>query len=317
MLKLKKYGQKYGKSLGIAKKTRQYDLPLNKGSGGQFLMVLIALMSFLTVLALTASFALSEMTNRWTSGLENTASIEIPAEDTNGNLIETQTLEVLTLRIHTFLNTHPAVETAEVMSEEEISKLVAPWLGEDMEFSNIPLPGIISVHFKDDVAFDIESLQENIIDIAPQARLDTHESWLENVLRFTGALNFAAALVSIVIGITTIVAVGGAVQSRMAIYHDELELLHLMGASDEYITKQLQRYVFIIAFKGALIGVLSSAVVLVIIGWFMGHMNINLIPNFSLSTFQIALLALLIPFTAFIGMITARHTVLRALALMP
>jgi cell division transport system permease protein len=314
---LKKYGQKNGKSLGISKKTRQYDLPLNKGSGGQFLIILIALMSFLAVLALTASFALSEMTNRWTSGLENTASIEIPAEDVNGNLIEEKMLNVLTLRIHTFLKTHPAVDTATIMSKEEISKLVAPWLGEDMEFSNIPLPGIISVHFNEDVTFSIENLRQNISGIAPQAQIDTHESWLNNVLRFTGALNFAAALVSIVIGITTIVAIGGAVQSRMAVYREELELLHLMGASDNYISKQLQRYVFIIAFKGALIGVLSGAFILVIIGWFMGRMDINLIPDFSLNSLQITFLALLIPLTAVIGMATARHTVLRALALMP
>ena len=313
MLKL----NKYGRSLGIATKTRQYDLPLNKDSGGRFLMILISLMSFLTVLALSASFALSEMTNRWTSGLENTASIEIPAEDNSGNLIEAKTLDMLTNRINTFLNTHPAVERADIMSQQEISDLVAPWLGDDMELSNIPLPSIISVHFKEDVVFDIGNLEKNITGIAPQARLDTHATWLENVLRFTGALNFAAALVSIVIGITTIVAISGAVQSRMAVYHEELELLHLMGASDNYISNQLQRYVFILSIKGAFMGVASGALVLVIIGWFMGRMDINLIPDFSLSTVQMSLLALLIPFTAIIGVATARHTVLRALALMP
>jgi cell division transport system permease protein len=303
--------------LGMAKKTRRYDLPLNKGSGGLYLIVLIALMSFLSVLALTSSFALSEMTDRWTSGLENQASIEVPAEDEGGNTIEPNILKNITTRIYGFLNTHPAIESAIVMSDEDISKLVSPWLGEDMELSNIPLPGIITVKFKADVAFDMENLKNNIKDLAPQARIDLHEGWLANVLRFTGALNFASLLVSFVIGVTTIVAVGGAVQSRMAIYKEDLELLHLMGASDVYISRQLQRYILIIALKGAAVGVIVGFFMLMIIGWFMGRMDINLIPDFSLNKTQIVMLVLLIPLTALVGMITARQTVLRALRLMP
>ena len=167
------------------------------------------------------------------------------------------------------------------------------------------------------MAFDKEALARRLKDIAPQARLDTHENWLSDVLRFTGALNFAALLVTLVIGITTVVAVGGAVQSRMAIYREELELLHLMGASDNYISKQLQRYIFIVALQGAAIGTAVGAVILMIIGFLAGRMDISLIPDFSLSVAQIIMLLLLAPLIAFLGMHTARHTVLRALALMP
>lgn len=305
------------RSLGVSKKKRDYDLPLNKGSGGQFLSILIALMTFLAILALSASFTLSEMTSRWVSGLENKASVEIPAEDTSGNLIKTQDLDALTDRIYNYLRTHPAVESAEVMSEAEISDLISPWLGNDMEYSSIPLPNIITIHFKKNVRFDMGNLETNIMDIAPQARLDTHESWLSDVLKFTGALNFAALLITLVIGVTTLVAVGGAVQSRMAIYKEELELLHLMGASDDYISKQLQRYVFLVSLKGAAIGAVVGGLTLLVIGWLAGKMEISLLPDFSLSLTQIIMLMALAPIIAFLGMMTARHTVLRALSLMP
>jgi cell division transport system permease protein len=303
--------------LGLAKKTRRYDLPLNKGSGGFYLVVLIALMSFLSVLALTSSFALSEMTERWTSGLENKASIEVTAEGENGEALEPQTIKNIATRIYGFLNTHPAVENAIIMSDEEIAKLVSPWLGDDMELANIPLPGIVTVQFNEDIEFDLDNFKANINDLAPTARIDLHEGWLANVLRFTGALNFASLLVSFVIGVTTIVAVAGAVQSRMAIYKEDLELLHLMGASDRYISRQLQRYVLIIALKGAAIGVIIGLIILIIIGWFMGRMDINLIPDFSLNKAQVFTLFMLIPLTALVGMITARQTVLRVLRLMP
>ena len=52
------------KALGVAQGRRVYDLPLNRASGTGFLVLLIALMTFLAMLALSASFALSAMTTR-------------------------------------------------------------------------------------------------------------------------------------------------------------------------------------------------------------------------------------------------------------
>lgn len=309
--------KKFEKTLGVAKQTRRYDLPLNKGNGGNFLKILIALMTFLAMLGLASTFALSEMTDRWSSGLNDKATIEVPAKDSVGTLIDKAMLDKLTNQVYTFLKEHPAIDTVEKMSEEDIITLVAPWLGDDLTYDNIPLPGIISVSFKKDVVFDIASLEENIRSIAPQARLDTHESWLQDVLRFTGALNFAALLITIVIGITTVVAVAGAVQSRMAIYHEELELLHLMGAADEYISRQLQRYMLFLALQGAAIGAIAGGFLLFLVGLLAGEMDISLLPDFTLSGFQTFLLIFLPLLVAFLGMLTARHTVLRVLAQMP
>lgn len=311
MLKFKKY------SALIFKRKGQYDLPLNKGSEGNFLKILIALMTFLAMLGVASIFALSAMTDRWSAGLENKATIEIPAKDNNDAVWDQAKLDKLSNEVFNFLQNHPAIDNVEIIDKQEIIRLVAPWLGEDLEFDNIPLPAILTVGFKKDVVFDINSLQDQLKNFAPQIRLDTHESWLKDVLRFTGALNFAAMLITIVIGITTIIAVAGAVQSRMAIYHEELELLHLMGAEDSYISRQLQRYTLFLSLQGAVMGAVIGGVVLFIAGLLAGKMDISLLPDFSLSMGQIFLLVILPLLIALIGMITARQTVLRVLAQMP
>lgn len=317
MFQIKKiFGAKDG-VLGIAKETRRYDLPLNKGSGSTFLRLLIGMMTFLALLAIAASFVLGAMTERWSSGLENKATIEIPAEDAMGNILSPKALDDLVTDVYSYMSAHPTVESVELMAREDIIDLVSPWLGNDLEFSTIPLPGILSVSFKPDIAFDMEAVTGKLYDIAPQAKLDTHESWLKDVLKFTGALNFAAILITIVIGVTTVVAVIGVVQARMAAYHEELELLHLMGASDSYISRQLQRYVFILALQGAVLGTLAGAVVLIISSWGSGKMDISLLPDFALSGGQILSLGLLPIIIAVMGMYAARHTVLRHLREMP
>ncbi|HPF78651.1 MAG TPA: permease [Alphaproteobacteria bacterium] len=309
--------KKFERGLGIARKRRQYDLPLNKGNGGNFLKLLIALMTFLAMLGVASIFALSAMTDRWSSGLENKATIEIPAKDNSGTVFEQSHMDTLQDQVFNFLQNYPAVDTVEVMDKEEIKSLVAPWLGEGLSYDNIPLPGILTISFKDDVIFDTDALENKLKTFAPQIRLDTHQSWLADVLRFTGALNFAAVLITIVIGITTIVAVAGAVQSRMAIYHEELELLHLMGAEDSYISRQLQRYVLILSLQGAAIGTAIGGLIMFMVGLLAGEMDISLLPDFHLSIMQIFLLICLPLLVALLGMVTARQTVLRVLAQMP
>lgn len=305
--------------LGTAKGTRRYDLPLDKGSGTRFLILLTALMTFLALLSLAASFALSAMTDRWSSGLENKVTVEIPADKADGTTIDAATIKKMTQRAETLLADHPAVVSVHVMTDREIGDLVRPWLGDDLLMpGKIPLPGLITLELqKDTDAKTIKTLEIKLRDINGKARIDTHEEWLSDLLRFTGALQFAAVLLTLIIGLATVTAVAGAVGARMAVYHAEVELLHLMGASDSYISRQFQRYALIAALQGAVIGVLAGSSALLAIGWMSGEMGVNLLPDFRLGGFQISALAVLPIPLALISMLTARQTVLKVLVQMP
>lgn len=305
------------RSLGISTGRQKYDLPLNKDKGNRFLSILMGLMTFLMMLTLSASFVLSAMNDRWSKGLENKATIEISALDQNGAPLTQEDIDTQTTEAQAFLTAHPAIEESIVMDKSDIVQLVSPWLGDNVGLENVPLPGIISIKFKDDIVFDTEEIKESLNNVAPQARLDNHESWLNDVLSFTGAIRLAAILMTLIITITTIVAVGGAIQSRMAVYRDELELLHLMGASDGYISRQLQRYAFLTVLKGGVIGMVIGWIVIFIIGLMAGKMEVSLIPEFSISFLQIFALLFLPVIIALIGMGTARQTVLRFLRQMP
>lgn len=309
--------RKKERALGVARGKRRYDLPLNKSSGTGFLILLICLMTFLAILALAASFALSAMTDRWSSGLENRVTIELPAEAASGRILTPEEIQRLSAKADELLTTHPGVLSTHVMTSEEIRALVKPWLGEDLLLNKIPLPGLIAVEVEDSGPKAMHLLQEKLRTIHKTARIDTHEEWLTDLLRFTGALQFAAALLTIVIGLTTITAIAGGVRSRMAINHKEVELLHLMGARDNYISRQFQRHSLILAFQGAFLGTFAGAIALVIIGWISGEMGVNLLPDFRMSLSQIMVLALLPFAVALIATLTARQTVLKVLSQMP
>ena len=312
-----KWLKKQDRRLGVSHEKRKYDLPLEKSDGGSFLKILMGLMTILAMFAFVASFALSAMTERWSSGLSNKATIEIPAENMAGTLLSQEEINQTAKDILLSLKNNPDIESISIMEETEIKRLVAPWLGEDIEFDNVPLPGILSVAFKKDAQVDTNILAKRLKDYGEHVRLDTHASWLADVLKFTGALNMAAILISCLIGFTTIIAAGGAVQARMAMYKDELELLHLMGAADKYISRQLQRYTFFACLQGAALGAFIGFVIFYVTSLIFKEREITLLPDFNMTIIHFTILCALPILIALLGMVTARHTVLRSLIKMP
>ncbi len=308
---------KKNRVLGVSKDKRKYDLPLSGSAGNNFLRLLIGLMCVLGMLALAASFTMSAMKDRWSQGLAGKASVEIPASDSGGEVIAPGMVRSMTDEAAKILSAHPDVQEAAIMEDSKINSLLEPWLGTDMVMESIPLPGLISVTFREGSTPDIKALESALKEVAPRAHIDTHESWLSDVSRFTGALQFAALLLTAIIALTTLVAVGGAVRSKLSENKEELQLLHLMGASDSYIAQQLQRHTMILALQGGAMGVAAGSLLLLAIGLAAGHIGINLIPDFRLENGQKAALLLLPLPVAGMAMVMARYTVLRVLAKMP
>lgn len=314
---LRLLGLKKDRFLGIATAKRRYDLPLDRNAGNKFVKILVGLMTVLLMLSLSGAFALSGLAERWSSGLEGKASVEIPAKDINGILLPQEDIKTATQKIALMLEDDKTIETVTVLSEAEIIALISPWLGDDIDTQTTPFPGIISLTFYKQADINKAALIKNIQNIAPQARLDTHESWLNDVLRLTNSLRFAAYVIVLVIGLTTIVAIAGAVRARLSAYKEDLELLHLMGAQDNYIARQLQRHTMILALQGSFLGFVFGLILLVIMAWLLSSKDLTLIPEFTLDGGQKIILFLIPIIISVMAMGTARLTVLRTLKQLP
>ncbi len=305
------------KKLGVAFRKGRYDLPLNKDEGTNFLRLLIALMSFLAAIALTGNFALNSMTQRWSSGLENKLTIEIPAEKKGGELRSAAEIQSLAERVEAVLENNPAVKSADTLDQNDIQELVEPWLGKDAPLGDIPLPGLISVELTSPEPGTTAKLTAEISEIADDIVVDTHEAWLQSLMRMISSLRFAALTVALIIAATTVTAIAGAIRSRIAVHRADVELLHLMGANDEYIIRQFQRHALVIALQGSLCGTLAAGLILVITKYGIGTGGESLLPAFSLGIGQGLMVAILPLLAALIAGATARFTVLRSLSRMP
>ncbi len=305
------------RKLGVSDGKRRYDLPLNKDSGADFLVLLIGLMTFLALMTLLGSFLLSSVSERWSSGLENKMTVEIPADNGSGSMRSREDIAELARKTALKLKDRQSIHDIKILSDADIQALVSPWLGEDIAMEEITLPGLVSVSLEDSSEALLADIEKDLKSIAGNIQIDTHQSWLADILRFTGALQFATLAIALIIGVTTATAIAGAIKSRIAIHKKDVELLHLMGASDGYIARQFQRHALIMAAQGAIAGATAGIITIIIIRLIGGSGAAGLLPDLLPSPIHITALALLPVLVCAIAVGAARRTVLKELSLMP
>lgn len=294
-----------------------YDLPLGQSSDTKFLLILVTLMVFLAVLSLSGSLALHDMSARWSSGLENKVTIEIPIETKDGHLLSQDTVRKETENLQIKLENHPFVKSARILKDKEIGALLDPWIGQDLLFSEIPLPGLIALEIREDAPTTLDDFRYDLSEMSRYANLEDHQDWLGELIHFAEILQSLSLIISAIIIGTTITAIIAAVRSRLAIHQKEVELLHLIGASDAYIARQFQRHMTIIAFKGSILGTFLGLVAVFILMVFSHLIDSPLIPSLEISFISFLILLALPLFFPVITSATAYQTVLRSLKDMP
>ncbi len=291
-----------------SRKNVGYDVPLHLKLGTEFLVLLITLMSFLSILALIGVVSLGHMTKSWTSGLENSITIEIPAanisEDNIKSLLEG-------------LRKIDGVQQAQRLSQKDMQDMLSPWLGDVSGlWDDLPVPALITVNIRERSTLITSEITATTRRLLPDANVDAHEEWLHDLLKLANGLRLLSFSVFCLIMLVTAAVVGGAVRSRMAIHHRELELLHIMGASDSYITHQFVRYIFVQSLKGVCIGILLGFATIGTFG-LLSHKNPGTLPDISLSGSEWGLFVVVPLLLSLIGVWAARITALRVLREMP
>lgn len=305
------------KTLGQATSPRLDDLALEKSAGTFFIIVLFALMTYLAIISAAGAMGLFSLSAHYTDGLAGRATVEIAAEDQDGKDIPAVKLSALAAEIQRTLIAHPAIESVETLSREQIAKLVSPWLGDAAALADLPLPALISVTFQEGASVNMPALETRLRNIAPTARIDTHQNWLSTVMRFTGALKTVAIAIVVLIGAATAIAVSGAISSKIAIHTPELELIHLMGATDSYLSRQFEKYALRMGAKGAAAGCVLAGLTF-LAGYLLMHgTDATTFPALIPSGKNWGLIVIIPGILIIMGVGMARITALRALSRMP
>ena len=301
--------------------TRRTDLQLERDSLGQFLPWLIAFMVYLSILALAGMLVLDDIARRWDKGMSGTLTVQIAPSPGNGvtNRTAQKARKDDARRLQAILDLlrpTPGVARAKTLSEDKVMALLEPWLGKGALGTGLPLPKLIDVELENGVTIDIAALEVRLRAIAPGAVIDDHGVWLGHLVDLIQTVRALAFAVLVFIALATTGTVIFATRTGLAIHHEAIEVLHLIGAQDAYIARQFASRALMLGLRGGVIGLLLAVPTLWIISTLVSSLRSGYFPEFSLGLIHWAILACLPIVVALIAMISARLTVIKTLARM-
>ncbi len=269
----------------------------------------IAIMTFLTVLAAGAGLALGTAV----SGLGNqlAGKLTIQIVDANPDVRSRQTRTVLAE-----LARLAPVASADRVDDDRMRALLAPWLGRDGLDGDLPVPALIDVALRSGDPRAIADVAATIKAIAPSARVDAHAQWLGPLQGLLSTLRWLSVALVALMAATMAAAVVLAARTALVTHRPTIDIMHLMGATDIQVARLFQRRAALDALFGSLLGCLCGALVIFGLGGRMTAVGAALLETGGLGWQGWLVIALLPVAAVLLSILTARITVVRALARM-
>src|ERR1700684_4481937 len=140
------------------------------------LPLLVAAMAFLAALAMAGWFGTAALSRHWQQGAGASLTVQVPqASDPAAHGNQTRLAAVLAA-----LTASPGVASAHALSDQELSDLLKPWLGQGADRLAIPIPAIIAVRLTDS-AIDTEPLSRRLAEVAPGTLVEEHGVWIRRL----------------------------------------------------------------------------------------------------------------------------------------
>ena len=288
-----------------------YDLPLQRDVTGRFLPWIIALMVYLAILAMAGSMVLSDMARRWDRGLAGTLTVQVPPLPEGTPTLDQRVQSALGV-----LRATPGIARADPLPRQDLQGLLEPWLGTGALNADLPVPAMIDVALAGG-RIDMNGLAQRLRAAVPGAELDDHAAWLKDLLAIARAVEAVALGILALVGGAAVATVIFVSRAGLAIHGQVVELLHVMGAPDRYVARQFQSHVLGLAIRGGVIGTVLAAATLIALKRAGGEYAAGLMPDMALNQLQLVSLAAVPAIAAVLAAVTARITVMRALARMP
>jgi cell division transport system permease protein len=265
-------------------------------------------MVYLVFMALSFGLSLNNSVASWRQDVANTITVEVspsPEFETSAD----QRAETLV----TLLRTTAGVTDASIIDADAIGTLLEPWFGTGDLVAELNVPRLIDVTLNDQGVELLDDITRIIQEEVEGVSVDTHQEWLADLIKFARSIQLIAAVVIAMLILSTVSLVVLATRGSLATHHDVVELLHLIGARDNFIARTFQNHYMNVGIRGGIIGVLLGGLTIFGLLLYLPQLEGSLLPSIRLSLVQILFLSGLPILASALTTITARITVLRTL----
>lgn len=277
---------------------------------GMGFSLLVAIMVFLATLALAAQLIFGGGARLWAEAFAARATIEMQMDADEAT--EQKLNEAVAV-----LRTMPDMETVTPVPRTDVVRLLKPWIDDPMILTALPLPQLIDIQIQRGHKLDIPSITQALSPYSTDIRIDPHAAWMESLSRLVRSLSLIAGFSVVLIGVAFVIAIALVCRVAMAIQHETIDLLHLMGADDRLIAGQYQRRLVRHMWLPSLLGFLIACTTLGGLAFLFMHLRGEGL-TLGMPWLVMGGALLTVPLCAVgVAAITARLSVLRLLKAMP
>lgn len=208
-------------------------------------------MTFLCVFALALSLASGRLATRWSEALAKTATIRLSAP--------TEQVQIQTDAILATLATTPGIASYRLIDDDETRDLLEPWFGPGLPIEALPIPRLIEV-VEAEPPYDSEGLRQRLAAEAPGAVFDDHTRWRRPLAEAASRIRLLGVLSIVLIGAAMAAMITLAARAALATNSEEIRVLRLIGARDNYIARAFVRRFTLRTLGGAAIGAAAGLI---------------------------------------------------------
>ena len=229
-------------------------------AGGQALAAVIAILTFVAALCAGGAELVSASSAQWRSEIAREVTIQIRP---NAQRAIDQDVD----RAVAFARQVAGVEQAQAFSKEESERLLEPWLGTGLDFKDLPVPRLIVIKIREGAKPDFAPLRQSLQREVPGATLDDHALWVSRLSTMANTIIGIGVVLVVLVLVAAGLAVIFATRGAMAGNREVVEVLHFVGANDDFIAKEFQRRFFRLGLRGSVIGAGAALLLILILGF--------------------------------------------------
>ena len=227
---------------------------------GRALMAVIAILTFLAALSAGAAVLAARASDQWRGAISNEMTIQV-RPDSHRKIDDDVARAVM------LASGLKEVESVRAVPKAESDKLLEPWLGTGLDLVELPVPRLIVLKLKADAASDLAGFGAELRREVPTATLDDHRLWVRRLSAMAGTIIATGFAIVLLVLTAAALAVAFATRGAMAGSRDSVEVLHFVGANDDFIAREFQSRFIRLGLRGGLFGGLAAIVTIGVLGF--------------------------------------------------
>ena len=221
---------------------------------GRSLTLVIAIMCFLACLTAGAVWMIKQSSDAWLRDIASEITVQVEPKDKGD--IDKSVKDVVA-----YLEKIPGIKAVKPLSLEDATGLLEPWLGSSDALKSLPVPRLIAIEIDRNEPPDLEEVSASLTKQFKGVALDDHRRWQQQIRAVTRSFALGGLSILALVAAATTAIIVSATKSAMASNRDIVEVLHFVGATDKFISREFEKHFLRLGIRAGIVGAVLAMLV--------------------------------------------------------